>query len=92
VGTAIVLRGDLDVLPIPAAIRLLVFNANVREMDLAVEVRQLMLASPLSNHVRGPVRVSVAVVAVLVALVQPPLVLALELVVQDDALDVGAAL
>jgi hypothetical protein len=36
--------------------------------------------------------VSVVIVAVLVVIVQPALVLALELVVEDDALDVGTAL
>jgi hypothetical protein len=39
VGAAIVLRGDLDVFPIPAAIRLLVLDADVRDMHFIIEVR-----------------------------------------------------
>jgi hypothetical protein len=61
-------------------------------MQLVVEVRQVVLARPLTDLICGSIGVSVVVVSVLVALVQPALVLALELVVEDDALDVGAAL
>ena len=92
VGAAIVRRDDLDVLAIPAAIRLLVLDADVREMHLVIEVRQVVFVRPLANLIRGSIGVAVVVVAVLVAFVQPPLVLALELVVQDDAIDAGAAL
>ena len=92
VRAAIVRRDDLDVLALPAAIRLLVLDAQVREMDLVVEVRQVVFGGPLANLIRRAIRVAVVVVVVLVALVEPALVLALQLVVEDDALDVGAAL
>jgi len=86
-----VLRGDLDVLTIPAPIRLLVLDADVREMHLLVEVLQVMFERPLANLMCGSIRVSIVILAVLVVLVQPALVLALEFVIQDDTIDVGAA-
>ena len=75
------LRGDLDVLPIPPAIRLLVLDADVWEMHLIIEVRQVMIERPLANLIGGSIRVPVVVLAVLVVLVQPAVVLALELVI-----------
>ena len=42
-GAAIVRRDDLDVLALPAAIRLLVLDADVGEVDLVIEVRQVVL-------------------------------------------------
>ena len=88
---AIVRRYDLDVLALPAAIRLLVLDADIGEMDLFVEVRQVVFVGPFANLIRRAIRMSVVVVMVLVSLVEPALVLALEFVVQNDALDVGAA-
>ena len=89
---AVVLRGDFDVLVVPSAIRFLVLNAKVREMDLLIEVREVVFACPTFDFLCRPVRVTVIVVAVPIALVQPGLVLALQLVVEDHALDVRAPL
>ncbi len=61
-------------------------------MHLVVEVGEVVFGGPLLNLFRRAFRVAVVVVAVLVALVEPALVVALQLVVEDDALDVGAAL
>ena len=60
-------------------------------MDLLIEVREVVFERPLFDFPRVTIRVSVVVVAIPIALVEPLLVLALELVVQDDALDVGVA-
>jgi len=46
-AAAIVNRRDLDVDAIPASIRQFVLDAQVREVDLLVEVRQLVLQRPL---------------------------------------------
>jgi hypothetical protein len=89
---AIVRRHHLDVLTFPPAVRLLVLDAHVWEMDLVVEVREGVFVGPLANLILCPIGVPVVVVVVLVALVQPALVLALQLVVEDHALNVGAAL
>jgi hypothetical protein len=88
---AIVRRDHLDVLASAAAIRLFVLDANVRKVQLVIEVRQLVLARPLPNLIGCAIRVPAVVVVVFAALVQPPLVLALELVVENDALDLRAA-
>ena len=89
-GAAIVRRDDLDVLALPSAIGLLVLDADVGEMDLVIEVRQVVLVRPFANLIGRAIRMAVVVVVVLVPLVEPALVLALELVVEDDALDVRA--
>jgi hypothetical protein len=92
VSAAIVRRDDLDVLAIPMAVWLLILDADVREVDFVIEVRQVMFVGPFANLIRRPVGMAVIVIVVLVALVEPPLVLALQLVVEDNALDVRAAL
>jgi hypothetical protein len=92
VSAAIVRRQDLDVFALPSAIRLLVLDADVRKVDLVIEVRQVVLISPLANLIGRAIGMSVVVVVVLVALVEPALILALELVVENGALDVRAAL
>ncbi|MCA1586256.1 MAG: hypothetical protein LC791_16285 [Acidobacteria bacterium] len=50
------------------------------------------MVGPLPNLIGRAIGVAVVVVVVLVAFVEPTLVLALQLVVEDDALDVSAAL
>jgi hypothetical protein len=87
-GAAIVRGDDLDVLALPAAIRLLVLDADVGEVDLVIEVRQVVLVGPIANLIRRAIGMAVVVVVVLVPLVEPELVLALQLVVEDGALDV----
>ena len=89
---AIVRRDDLDVLALPSTIRLLVLDADVGEVDLVVEVRQVVFVRPFANLIGRAIGMAVVVVVVLVALVEPALVLALQLVVEDDALDVRTAL
>ena len=74
-------RDDLDVLAVPAAVRLHVLDAQVREMHLVVEVREVMLGGPFLNLFRRALRVPVVVVVVVVVLVEPALVVALQLVV-----------
>jgi hypothetical protein len=60
-------------------------------VDLVIEVRQVVLVRPIANLIRRSIRMAVVVVMVLVAFVKPALVLALQLVVEDDALDVRPA-
>ena len=91
-GAAVVRRDDLNVLAPPTAVRVLVLDADVRKVHLVVEVRQVVFVGPLANLIGRPIGVAVVVVVVLVAFVQPLLVLALELVVEGDPLDVGATL
>jgi hypothetical protein len=52
---AIVRGDDLEVLALPAAIRLLVLDADIGEVDLVIEVRQVVLIRPLANLIRGSI-------------------------------------
>ena len=61
-------------------------------MDLLVEVREVVFERPLLNLPLVAIRVSVIVVAIPIALVEPLLVLALELVVEKHTLDMDVAL
>jgi hypothetical protein len=60
VSAAVVGREQLDVLVLLAAIHL-VLDAIVREVDLAIEVRQLVVACSVADLVFAAVRSSVAV-------------------------------
>ena len=91
-GAAIVRGDDLDVLALPSAIRLLVLDADVGKVDLVIEVRQVVFVRPFPNLIGRAIGVAVVVVVVLVALVEPALILALQLVVEDDALDASSIL
>jgi hypothetical protein len=88
----IVRRSDLDILSAQPAVRLLVLDAHVREMHLLIEVRQAVFACPFANLVRRPIGPSAVVVIVFVTSVQPTLVLPLQLMIQDNAIDAGATL
>lgn len=81
----------LDVYVVPPSVGVLVLDAPIREMNLLIEVRQVVLTRPFLYLVRVAIGVTVVIVAVAIAFVQPLLVVALELVVQDDAIDAGAA-
>jgi hypothetical protein len=90
-SAAIVRRDDLDILSLPATTGLLVFDADVREVDLVIEVRQVMFVSPPANLIGRPIGVAVVVILVLVVLVQPALIVTLQFVIQDDTPDARAA-
>jgi len=54
---------------------------------MTVLVRQIMLASPLSDLLGLAIRSSVAILPAAIALVQEPLVIALQFVVEDNAIN-----
>jgi hypothetical protein len=86
-------RGDdLDVFTLPAAVRLLILDAEIGKVDLVVEVRQVVLVGPFADLVGRAIGVAVVVVALAIVLVKPALIFALEFVVEDDAINVRAAL
>jgi hypothetical protein len=68
----------------------LVLDAEVWEVDRLVEVRQVVVPCPFFDLAVVTIRPSVAVGASAIVFLQPFLLLALELVVEDDAADVGA--
>src|SRR2546425_8515726 len=69
-----------------------IFDPDVRKMDTIVEVRQLVFASPLLDLARIPIRPTVAVRAIAIALLQELLVLPFELTLHDDVPHVRAML
>jgi hypothetical protein len=87
VRAAIVRGDDLNVLVVFQAVSVPIFDAQIRKMDLIIKVRQLVFGGPFADLVIGPIRVAVVVIAVPIALMEPALVLPLELVIEHDPLD-----
>ena len=85
-------RRDLDILVIPPAIGLFVFDPHVREMDLVIEVGEVVVVRPFLDLVSGAIGPPIGVAAVPISLVQPLLVLTLELVIEDHPIDACATL
>ena len=81
----------VDIVVVQAPVRLLVLDPQIRKVHLAVEIRQVVLERPVADLFGRAIGVAVVVAAVPVALVQPALVVALELVVEDNAIDSCAA-
>jgi hypothetical protein len=92
VRAAVVLRRHFDVVVVPSAIGFLVLNAEVREMDLLIEVREVVFECPVTDLFRCAIGMPIVVVAVPIPFVEPLLVVALELVVEQHAIDTRAAL
>lgn len=92
VSASIVQGDDLDVTVIPASVRLLVLDAQVGKMHLFVEIWKVMITRPQLNFFRVAIRRSVRIVPITIAFMQPALIVALEFVVEDDAVDACAAL
>jgi hypothetical protein len=91
VGAAIVLRDDFDVLVAVASVEL-VLDAEVREVDVVIEVRQVVFAGPFFDFRRVAIRSPVAVGSAAIVLLEPRLILALELLIEDHPMDVRALL
>ena len=62
-----------------------VLDAKIGEVNAVVEVRQVVLTRPSFDFASVPMRSSVAVGTSAIVLLQPLLIFALELVVEDDA-------
>jgi hypothetical protein len=61
-------------------------------MDLVIEVREVVFVRPFLDLVRLAIGPAIRIVAVPISLVEPLLVLTLELVVEFDAVNACAAL
>jgi hypothetical protein len=92
VRATVVARDDLDVFVARLSLAVLILDARIREVDVSVVVRQVVLASPLSDLLRLAVRSSVAILPAAIALVKKPLAVALQLVIQDHAIHSAALL
>jgi hypothetical protein len=91
-SAAIVNGDDLDVDVIVAPIELFVLDPHIRKVQLLIEIGQVVLERPLCNLARVAIGMSVVVGMIAIVLMEPPLVVALELVVEHDAFDACAAL
>ena len=88
-GAAVVLGDDLDILMTVAPVQF-VLDAEVGEADAVIEVRQVVLTCPAFDLVAIAIGSSIAVRPAAVPLLEPLLILALELAVEDDAPNVRA--
>jgi hypothetical protein len=86
-GASVVRRDHFDVLVRDLALVALVLKPGVWEVDRAVEVGQVLLASLRRNLFRTAVRTPVAVGAPAVGLLQELLVVAFQFVVEYNAPD-----
>src|SRR6188472_1636450 len=67
------------------AVTVFVLDAGIRESDVPIVIRQLVLPRPPCNLFGFSVRPAVAVLLAAIALVEEALVVALELVVENDS-------
>jgi hypothetical protein len=89
-GATIVRGHDLDVLAPPEIVPVFVFDAGVGEAHVSVVARQVVLARPPRDLFGLTIRPAVAVLPAAIALVQEPLIVALELVVENHSLNSAA--
>ena len=80
-------RRHFHVLHVSTPVRPLEFDPQIGKVDLPVEEWQVMLECPLIDFSSVPVRPPVRVRMVAISLVQEGLVLALQFVIQNDAVD-----
>ena len=81
---------NLDVLMPRAAVPVFVLDTGIREPDVPIVVRQFVLARPPRDLLGLAIRPAVAVLLPSIALVEEPLIVALEFVVEDDTADAAA--
>src|SRR5687767_11908559 len=84
-GAAIVAGDNLKILMPRAAVAVLVLDPRIREPDVPIVVRQLVFPRPTRDLFGLTVRPAVAVLLAAIALVEESLIVALQLVVEDDA-------
>ena len=88
---ATVMGGDnLDILMPRAAVPVFVLDTGVRKPDVTIVVRQFVLPRPAPDLFGLTVRPAVAALLTSIALVKEPLIVPLELVVDDDPADLAA--
>ena len=74
-----------DILMSRAAVAVLVLDPRVREPDVPIVVRQLVFPRPPCNLFRLAIRPAIAVLLPAIAFVEESLIVALQLVVEDDS-------
>jgi hypothetical protein len=87
VGAAVVNGEHLNVLVIAATVSVFVLEPKVGEVDLIIEVRQVMFQCPRADFLVEAIGMPVVVVALCIVLVQPLLIVPLQLVIENDAVN-----
>jgi hypothetical protein len=85
-------RQDLDVLDVASAVGREIFDLKVRELDATIDIREVVLLCPGAHFVGISSGPAVAVAATPVRLLEENLILALEVVFEDNTLDMRAFL
>jgi hypothetical protein len=88
VGTTVVRGNDLDVFMTLASIEL-VLDPKIGKVHSLIEVRKLVFMRPALDFTRVAIGPAVTVRPATISFLKPLLVLALELLLEDDASDVG---
>jgi hypothetical protein len=83
-GPPVVRCSHLHVLDRTSVITVVILDANVRELEVPVDERELVLARPLLDLFRATIGATPALTATAVGLLQEALVLALELFLEHD--------
>ena len=78
-------RDDLDVLNGPAAVAAVVLEPCIRELNVALLVRELVLLSPTSHSIGPLLRRFTMLAAGAVFCLEEPLILALEFLFEHDS-------
>jgi hypothetical protein len=84
-------RHDLEIQVVRETVRILVLDARIRKLHVSVLDRQVMLARPVLDLPSTTVGTTVLVRPTAIARLEESLVVALQLVVEDDPFDAGAA-
>jgi hypothetical protein len=82
-----VLGVNLEILPPDVAVHVLVFDPNVWEVDLVIEIRQVALTRPFLDLFHRAIGAAITVAIASIALLQKSLVLASQLAVELHAKD-----
>jgi hypothetical protein len=83
---------NLDVFPPSLAVDVPVLDPRVGELNVAVTLGEIMLASPKVSLFDGSIRTPITVAAPPISFLEESLIVTLELGVQDNTFDAGAKL
>jgi hypothetical protein len=91
VTAAVVNRGDLHIAVEVVSVQVEIVDPNVRKVDVAIEVRKIVFERPAFDFTLRPIGSAVGLRVAAIALVEPFLILAFELVIEDDVFDATVA-
>jgi hypothetical protein len=84
VGAAVVAGDDFKILMPRAAVTVFILDAGIRKANVPIVVRKIAFPRPAGDLFRRPIRPADAVLLAAITLMKEPLIVPLELVVEDD--------